>query len=87
MADNFKPHHQQRFPQLRSSLTGWVLGIIVAVLAILAFWYYGMQHKLISPPTSSVTTEQPATPPPPAPAPDSSSGSTTTAPAPAPAAP
>lgn len=62
MADNIENHYHQRPQRSDSSATGWVLGVIVALLAILALWYYGTHRDVASTTTNNttVTTEPPA---------------------------
>ena len=55
MADNIENHYHQRPQRSDSSTTGWVIGVIVALLAILALWYYGTQRDIASTTTNNTT--------------------------------
>jgi hypothetical protein len=76
----------QRGPQRRtSSLTGWITGAVIVLLAIAAVWFYGIRSSddVTSPGTTSSTKTNP--PESTAPPVETGTGGSTTAPAPAPA--
>ena len=87
MADNIENRFQQRTQRVDSSVAGWVIGAVIAILAIAAVWYYGTRSsevgKTTGTTTGAITTEQPATKP----AAPATQQATPPAPAPAPANP
>ena len=91
MADNIETSYTKRPQQSGSSVTGWILGVIVALVAIALLWYYATRGTEVATTSTAtpnaVTTEQPATAPPAAPAAGTAgTGATSTTP-PAPANP
>lgn len=63
MADNIENNYNTRDTGSRSSsATGWVIGVIIAVVAIAALWYYGTRGDVDTAGTNTnnnVTTVQP----------------------------
>jgi hypothetical protein len=46
MADNIENQYQQRPVRSRSSATGWILGVIIALAVIGILWYYGTRDTV-----------------------------------------
>ena len=83
MADNIENNYNQRPQRSDSSATGWILGVIIAIAAIAAIWYYGTRDGADVATTNNttnntVTTEPPAATTPTAPAETQAPATTTT---------
>lgn len=56
---------QQRPQHAASAATGWIIGVIIAVLAAAALWFYGFRGgELSTPPSAPTGTVTPETPAP-----------------------
>ena len=66
MADNIENHYHQRPQRSGSSATGWILGVIIAIAAIAALWYYGTRDQTDIATTNSTTNNTVTTTEPPA---------------------
>lgn len=87
MTNSTDKQFQQR-PQARaSSATGWIIGAIIALLAIAAVWFFGIRTSddVTRPGTTSNTTTKTNPPEAAAPPPETGTGGSTTAPTPTPA--
>jgi diacylglycerol kinase family enzyme len=58
MADNIENQYQQRTVRSRSSATGWILGVIIALAVIGVLWYYGTRDTAD---VTNTTTNAPVT--------------------------
>jgi diacylglycerol kinase family enzyme len=58
MADNIENQYQQRNVRSRSSATGWILGVIIALAVIGILWFYGTRDTVN---VTNTTTNAPVT--------------------------
>jgi hypothetical protein len=91
MANTPESRYQQRPQRTASAATGWIIGTVIAILAIAALWFYGFRSSTVTTTTSAPTSTETPAPgkeaPPATTTPGTATGgsSTSTTPAPAPA--